>query len=37
VRRFNGDHEAMIAEIMKVYKPSQFSEQHLSAAVASEE
>ena len=37
VRRFNGDHDAMIAEIMKVYAPSQFSEQHLSAAVASEE
>ena len=25
VRRFNGDHDAMIAEIMQVYHPSQFS------------
>jgi 2,4-dienoyl-CoA reductase-like NADH-dependent reductase (Old Yellow Enzyme family) len=33
VRRFDGDHDAMIAEIMKVYKPSQFSEQEKSAVL----
>jgi hypothetical protein len=33
VRRFDGDHDAMIAEIMKVYKPSQFSEQEQTVVV----
>jgi 2,4-dienoyl-CoA reductase (NADPH2) len=33
VRRFDGDHDAMIAEVMQVYKPSQFSEQVKSAVV----
>jgi 2,4-dienoyl-CoA reductase (NADPH2) len=37
VRRFNGDHDAMIAEIMQVYKPSQFSEQHVSVAGSNKE
>jgi 2,4-dienoyl-CoA reductase (NADPH2) len=37
VRRFNGDHDAMIAEIMQVYKPSEFSEQRVSLAGSSKE
>jgi len=36
VRRFDNDRDAMIAEIMNVYKPSQFSEQSMSAAVLSD-
>ena len=33
VRRFDGDHDAMIAEIMKVYKPPVFGAQEQSAVV----